>query len=235
MSLVINRSKTNDIYKSNQNVIFYENKTHLDVTNEEIEEIEETNEIEDGSVNSNTKSDFDIDTKLSLLMRSLTEFYRNSEYIQQIKNIIDQNSVISLRILDWFITNYSKKHRISIDNNGNSIDVYQNYKLQLKSFSKRQFDPFCRKNKIIFYYNDTEFIETSCGQLCFFRWCFQNNILEYVKANLSTIEQDMKNSLKSKKSDKDKSKDSLQKRQPLSVSASRSVSKQSVKYTVKFD
>jgi hypothetical protein len=178
------------------------------------------------------KGDFDIDTKLSLLMKSLTDFYRDSIYIEQIRSIIDQNSIISLRILDWFITNYSKKHRTIIPNNKGSIDVYQNYKLQLKSFSKKQFDPFCRKNKIIFYYNDEDYIETSCGQLCFFRWCFENDILNYVKTNLSTIEQDMKNSLKSKKSNKE---DSAQKRQPLSISASRSVSRQNVKYTVKFD
>jgi hypothetical protein len=182
------------------------------------------------------KSEFDIDTKLSLLMKSLTDFYTNSVYIDQIKSIIDQNSVISLRILDWFITNYSKKHRTIINGAVGSIDVYQNYKLQLKSFSKKQFDPFCRKNKILFYYNDDDYIETSCGQLCFFRWCFENNILNYVKTNLSTIEQDMKISLKSKKTKKDEEKpDSAQKRQPLSISASRSVSKTNVKYTVKFD
>ena len=188
--------------------------------------------IYDKDITRNVKNDIDIDTKLSLLMKSLTEFYRNSLYIEQIRNIIDQNSVISLRILDWFITNYSKKHRTIIANNNRSMDVYQNYKLQLKSFSKKQFDPFCRKNKIIFYYNDEEYIETSCGQLCFFRWCFQNNILEYVKDNLRIIKQDMKNSLKSKKSKTD---DFAKKRQPLSISASRSVSKTNVKYTVKFD
>jgi hypothetical protein len=182
------------------------------------------------------KSEFDIDTKLSLLMKSLTDFYTNSIYIDQIKSIIDQNSVISLRILDWFITNYSKKYKTIINGQIGSIDVYQNYKLQLKSFSKKQFDPFCRKNKILFYYNDDDYIETSCGQLCFFRWCFENNILNYVKTNLSTIEQDMKISLKSKKTKKEEDKpDSAQKRQPLSISASRSVSKSNVKYTVKFD
>lgn len=174
-----------------------------------------------------------IDTKLSLLMKSLTEFYKNGVYIKEIKNIVDQNSVISLRILDWFITNYSKKHRtIIVKNDNQTIDVYQNYKLQLKSFSKKQFDPFCRKNKIVFYYTDKDYIETSCGQLCFFRWCFENNILNYVKSHLSIIEQDMKTSLKNKKSDINKN---LQKRQPLSISASRSISKQNLSYTVTFD
>lgn len=180
------------------------------------------------------QSKSDIDTKLGLLMRSLTEFYKNTKYIHEMKDIIDQNSVISLRILDWFITNYAKKYRTVIQTRSQNVDVYQNYKLQLKSFSKSQFDPFCRKNKIIFYYTPTDFLETSCGQLCFFRWCFQNGILEFVKNNLSTIEQDMKNSLKEKK-ESIKKPDSNTKRQPLSVSAARSVSKQNLKYTVRFD
>jgi hypothetical protein len=192
----------------------------------------------------------DIDTKLSLLMKSLTEFYKNTIYIEQMKSIVDQNSVISLRILDWFITNYAKKYRTIIQNKTHNVDVYQNYKLQLKSFSKKQFDPFCRKNKIRFYYTDDKYIETSCGQLCFFRWCFENDILNYVKNNLSTIEQDMKSSLKKKKlsikkaeqnddnnsnDDDNNSQQTEQKRQPLSVSAARSVSKQNVSYTIKFD
>lgn len=188
------------------------------------------------------KTELDVDTKLSLLMKSLTQFYKNIKYIEEIKDIIDQNSVISLRILDWFITNYSKKYRTIIYYNNRTIDVYQNYKLQLKSFSKSAFDPFCRKNKIIFYYTEEDYIETSCGQLCFFRWCFENNILEYVKENLGMIEQDMKSSLKDKKSKSSGSKSdtcstngSSKKRQPLSLSASRTVSKQNVTYTVTFD
>lgn len=182
-------------------------------------------------ININEKYE-DIDSKLSLLMRSLTDFYKESIYIEEIKSIINQTSVISLRILDWFITNYSKKNRTIIFINNKNLDVYQDYKLQLKSFSKKQFDPFCRKNKIIFYYNNDDYIETSCGQLCFFRWCFENDILNYVKNNLNTIEQDMKNSLKNKSKDKYIS---IQKRQPLSISASRSVCKQNVKYVVQFD
>jgi hypothetical protein len=186
------------------------------------------------NINKNKELDSDLDTKLSLLMKSLTEFYSNLDYIKEMRNILEQNSVISLRILDWFITNYSKKQKTNIEiANDYIIDVYQNYKLQLKSYSKSSFDPFCRKNKIFFYYTDDEFIETSCGQLCFFRWCFENKILDYVKEHLSEIEQDMKTSLKEKKNSGDKNHNA--KRQPLSVSAARSISKQNIRYTVKFD
>lgn len=182
-----------------------------------------------------------IDTKLSLLMKSLSEFYKEQKYIDEIKSIVDQNSVISLRILDWFITNYSKKFRTLIntkDKKGEdkNVDVYMNYKLMLKSFSKRQFDPFCRKNKIYFYYipeNEEKYIETSCGQLCFFRWCFENSILDYVKQHLQIIEQDMKSSLKIKKEPDNLS--PSKKRQPLSIPAGRSISKLHMKYVLKFD
>lgn len=171
-----------------------------------------------------------VDTKVSLLMNRLTEFYKNQSYIDEIKSIVDQDSIISLRILDWFITNYSKKYRTLINNNQN-VDVYMNYKLMLKGHSKSQFDPFCRKNKILFYYTDDKFIETSCGQLCFFRWCFENDILSYVKTHLNIIEKDMKNSLQTKRDPFSPSK----KRKPLSIPISRSISKTHMKYTLKFD
>lgn len=174
------------------------------------------------------------DTKLSLLMKSLTEFYKEQDYIKVIQSIVDQNNIISLRILDWFITNYSKKYRTIINKkNGERMDVYMNYKLMLKSFSKKSFDPFCRKNKLFFYYTEEDSIETSCGQLCFFRWCFENEILLFVKNNLLIIEKDMKSSLKTKKDEP--SSPNSKKRQPLSILASRSISRTQVKYTIKFD
>ena len=152
-----------------------------------------------------------------------------------------KNNIISLRILDWFITNYSKKIRTIIPENPNKMDVYMHYKLMLKSYNKSSFDPFSRRNKICFYYKqDCEcgetcphFIETSCGQLSFFKWCFENNILDYVNKHLETIEKDMKNSLKQKKEPVDDT--NKKRRKPLSINASRSINKQHIKYIMKFD
>ena len=170
-------------------------------------------------------------SKIGLLMENINEFYQNKEYINEIKEIIDQNNILSLRILDWFITNYSKKNQIIINDNFN---VYQNYKLMLKSYSKKLFDPFSRKNKLVFVISETQDIETSCGQLCFFKWCFENNILDYVRKHLQVIENDMKTSLKNKQRENSEG-TQLKKRQPLSISASRTIHKQYVKYLVTFD
>jgi hypothetical protein len=185
-------------------------------------------------MNNNTMTDQTRDTKLSLLMKNLTEFYKEENYINVVKSIIDQENILSLRILDWFITNYSKKFR-TIINSQDRLDVYTNYKLMLKSFSKRIFDPFSRKNKIIFYYTETDYIETSCGQLCFFKWCFENGILEYVRKNLEIIEKDMKESLKARETAIETDGQPKRRREPLSVAACRSISKQHIKYTLKFD
>ena len=111
----------------------------------------------------------------------------------------------------------------------------------LKSYNKSSFDPFSRRNKLFFYYKNcgcnsescTHFIETSCGQLTFFKWCFENKILDYVDKHLQIIEQDMKESLKIKKDPEGNL--CKRKRQPLSISAARSINKQHIKYVLKFD
>ena len=109
-------------------------------------------------------------SKSDLLMNNLYEFYKIEKNINALLPIINGDSKISLRVIDWFVTNYSKKFNISYilskNNKDEIIDkkqnffVYLNYKSQLKSYSKKQFDPFCRKNKIEFYYKDNKYIET---------------------------------------------------------------------------
>jgi hypothetical protein len=141
--------------------------------------------------------------KVTLLLDYLEKYFaRNINQVSEIKDIINQeyvidpkfpNNKISLRILDFFITTYSKKFNLKIQKDFN---VYQNYRLALKSFHKSSFDPFCRKHKLTFYYGkkDDEYVESSAGQLSFFKWCFENGIIEYVKKNYNVIDDSMKKS-----------------------------------------
>lgn len=177
------------------------------------------------------------------ILDSLRTFYQNIEYIEIIKPIIEGND-ISLRVLDWFVTNYSKEksviypqtYRIKRGNKykiiEKSFEVWSEYKSQLKLYSKDMFDPFCRlenentsktvkkkknrdkcKQLIRFYYGTgkKDFIETTMGQLNFFRWVITNKILDYIKKNINEIERDMnitqkesKELKKAKKKDKKK-------------------------------
>ena len=83
-----------------------------------------------------------LDGKETLLKKSLHNYFdKKEEEIKLIRNILNSVDRISLRILDWFVTNYSKKNNTTIG----SIYVYNSYKSQLKAYSKKFFDPFCRR------------------------------------------------------------------------------------------
>ena len=87
-------------------------------------------------------------TQDSLMLSKLLNFYKNVDYLEKMLDIINGNSKISLRIMDWFSTNYAKKYYTlyDIDKNGETkrFKVYMDYKLKLNAYSKRRFDPFCR-------------------------------------------------------------------------------------------
>lgn len=130
-----------------------------------------------------------------LLMMSLSKFYSVKTNINKMLPLIEQRSDISLRLVDWFVTNYSKKNNtvITKEQNGNIIhfNVYLSYRNQLKAYSKEKFDPFRRNEHIMFYYDKDKYIETTHGQLNFFRWIIQNDILEYIREQIEVIENDM--------------------------------------------
>jgi len=134
--------------------------------------------------------------KQQLLMHSLTQFFEtNNESFNQFHEIIKPNSKISLRVIDWFITNYSRINDINYPHPRNSqitFAVHDSYKSQLKAYSKRQFDPFCRRMRINFFFKPSEKVTTTVGQLNFFRWAIENGIMKYINDHFITIEKHMK-------------------------------------------
>lgn len=178
-------------------------------------------------------------SKKDLLMQSLINFFTNRYYLDQVIPIITGKSDISLRILDWFVTNYSKKnnihYQIEINKKIKNFIVYLDYKAQLKAYSKRNFDPFCRRERISFIDHDNCELITTVGQLNFFRWSIENNILEYIKENYDVIEEDMNNSLRNLYKKKDGEEKNRRKRTELSVSATKTVNKHNVSIVVQFD
>jgi hypothetical protein len=172
-------------------------------------------------------------------MQSLINFFTNRKNLDQVIPIITSKSEISLRILDWFVTNYSKKNNISyqvqMDNKVKNFIVYLDYKSQLKAYSKRQFDPFCRRERISFIDHDNNELITTVGQLNFFRWGIENNILEYIRENYDIIENDMNNSLRNLYKKKNGEDNNRRKRTELSISATKTVNKHNVSIIVQFD
>tara|TARA_B100000902_G_scaffold121749_1_gene121856 strand:+ start:8406 stop:9062 length:657 start_codon:yes stop_codon:yes gene_type:complete len=134
-------------------------------------------------------------TQNELLLTKLLLFYNKDDNIDKMLTVINGKSKISLRIVDWFATNYSKKHYIvyPIEKN-NKIErfkVYNDYKLSLKAYSKKRFDPFCRWERTAIPYKNGTYIQTTIGQLNFFKWALENNVLTYIEENYYAIDNDM--------------------------------------------
>lgn len=183
-------------------------------------------------------------SKLDLLMTSLSKFYAEEKNINILLPIVQGCSKISLRVLDWFVTNYCKKHNTVInfekDNKQKKLIVHLDYKNQLKAYSKKSFDPFCRRERINFIYGKGCELLTTVGQLNFFRWAIENNIIDYISTRLDEIECDMNSSLRSgetkivEPAKVEELEKKRRKRHELSISAAKSVSKHNVKITVEF-
>ena len=184
------------------------------------------------------------------------DFYKNGENLNRMMRIINGESKISLRIVDWFVTNYSKKHYTvySLEEGSSRFKVYNDYKLKLKAYSKRRFDPFCRWERITIPYDTEKFMETTIGQLNFFKWAIENKIIDYIETNYEAIENDMnsRNSTSKRRSptvtestasSNNSTPDNVsvdntktrKKREELSVSACKCIKKETVKIVVKFN
>lgn len=188
-----------------------------------------------------------IDKKQDLLLDSISNFYLSNKInIQKLIDVLD-GKYASLRLIDWFVTNYSKKHNIGYVVCKNELmkkdfvfkdenfKVYLNYKSQLKSYSKKQFDPFNRTQRIKFYYDKDKFITTSVCQLNFFRWAIENNVVDYIKEHLEDIDKDMNESINYVYNKKDGQKSERKKRRELSVSATKFLNKNDITILVKFN
>jgi hypothetical protein len=127
-----------------------------------------------------------------LLMVSLSQFYSNKANMAAILPYINGNGAISLRMIDWFVTNYVKMNNVILPQpGGRFINVSVSYRTQLKAYSKQQFDPFRRRDRVAFHYEPDQSVETTVGQLNFFRWMLQHRILQYVQENVEAIERAM--------------------------------------------
>lgn len=96
-----------------------------------------------------------------LLLTSLRSFYDDPTNAATLLDVLQQRrNYPSLRILDWLITNFSRTKNVfhsATDAKGSrrQMSISINYRLQLRAYSKRKFDPFCRRERIIFPIVDT--------------------------------------------------------------------------------
>lgn len=174
-----------------------------------------------------------------VLLTNLMAFYQEPNRFDQFISVVTGESSISLRIVDWFATNYAKHYYTVVTKEcGERIKVYRDYKLHLRAYSKKRFDPFCRWNRLeIPVGNEGDSVQTTVGQLNFFKWAISNDVLAYIEDNRAAIEADMnsRNSTSKRPVGSGGGQKTRKKREELSVSAIRSVKRENVEVVVRFN
>jgi len=180
-------------------------------------------------------------TQHQWLLSNLLDFYEKPENIEILKQIVNREYIVndskklSIRMVNWFVTNYAKQHFTVYDVPGQKegdpirrFFVWTNYKSTEDSYSKQMFDPYCRKERILIPYNEQERIETTIGQLHFFKWAIMNKVLDYIVQHFDAIENDMSTRLNTsrKKTEDNTTVKTRKKREELSINACRSIRKE---------
>ena len=119
--------------------------------------------------------------------------------------LVTSKSAVSLRVLDWTVTNFSKKHGVTIehrDHRGNVrlVNVHHEYRSWLRVWRRRLFAPFARRSRIYFRNDDDGWCATTVAQLNFILFAHTLGIIDYVKTNVSTIEKEMNSVLRNRSS-----------------------------------
>lgn len=190
-------------------------------------------------------------SRSDMVMQKLSRFYENISNLDRMLSVIKGETIVSLRIVDWFTTNYAKKNYTVynlVDDKGcnKRFKVYIEYKLKLDGYSKQFFDPFCRWDRINVPYKSDKYIETTIGQLNFFMWAIENKVIDYIEENYETIEKDMnsRNSTSKRKETVSVTPSSAvgakmtktrKKREELSISAAKSIKKEDIEIVVSFN
>lgn len=137
----------------------------------------------------------EIEAKHQVLLKSLDAFYgQDAGAFSTFKEVVEGKTRMSLRVLDWLVTNYAKKrnivYRTHVGDRDVTFNMFLEYKSQLKAYSKKFFDPFCRRGRV-----DFRGVKTTCGQLNFFKWAIQYGVLAYAREHHDAIEEDMLGSI----------------------------------------
>ena len=146
-----------------------------------------------------------VSNKHDLIMKKVKRFFDKKENFEKLKPMLTQECKISLRVLDWSTTNWSKRNTVMLETYRNeykeTINMFLDYKANLKAFSKKSFDPFCRRERIMMKFEcdpeEKTYISTT-AQLNFMKWAIESGVLDYCQQNLELLEADMVKSLKVK-------------------------------------
>ena len=177
-----------------------------------------------------------VESRDEVLLRSLRKYYADAGALRALTEVLRSTAKVSLRTLDWLVTNYAKKHNTVYHYNGKPVNVFLEYKGCLKAFSKRCFDPFQRRGRIEITDADGRPMQSTTGQLNFFRFAISMGVVRYAQQHATAIEADMLQAIRHRAAGKSPNQPETQKpkRKELSRAAVKTATATDIKVTVRF-
>ncbi len=136
-----------------------------------------------------------------LRLQNLHRWFTDDVIARVLMPLARQDDRLSLRALDWLVTNYAKKKNIVLASAVGQppLNIYREYRSMLTFWRRKYFDPFRRHQRIYFLWKEPRtpphaqptLEETTVGQLNFLHWAETSGIIQYARKNVQEIEADM--------------------------------------------
>jgi len=135
-----------------------------------------------------------LEPKQRARLAEIAPYYTDKVVVAMLLPIISKSDRLSLRALDWLVTNYSKKKPIVYKASPPGhpmvpVNMHNEYKSWLSNHKRRNFDMFRRRKRIFFNLGKQEY-RTTVGQLNFFYWAARYGVLDYARKHIDEIETD---------------------------------------------
>lgn len=173
-------------------------------------------------------------------LEQIHEYFTDEKIRDTIIPIIDGHSAVSLRDLDWLVTNYAKRNNIVYtwqvhpDEPVQLINVRNLYKNWLPVWKRKLFDSFRRRQRLYFVF-DGEVHQTTVAQLNFLRWADMYGVLHYLEQNLTDIAANMKHRMQQNREEEPIKKGKRRRRRELSKAPDQRCFVYNVSIRVQFD
>ena len=162
-------------------------------------------------------------------LQEISAFYDDEEVVRDLlAPIARQEYEISLRLLDYTMTNWAKKTTVMLSaprfpgqERSTPWALFSLYKDWLRFYRRRGFDPFRRRERIFFDATSkdgvSERLQTTVAQLNFLRWAKIYGILDYVLLHKLQIEEDMVRTLAESKKRRLRTKSDVRREEQLEL------------------
>ena len=129
--------------------------------------------------------------ELSQIKKLKWYFSNNIDKYNRLANFFSNES-IPISLIEWFVSTYCRKNELSLcvdTKTGKKIViVYDSYQSQIEYYSKKMFDPYALGSRFKFDITGSNYsIITTICQLNYFKWLYENGIMDYIEQNLEKL------------------------------------------------